>query len=189
MSDACQVPTIKNLKDRLTIPVLLSPSNSRNVFCRLECRRSKHNILSSPFTKSQKNKCTCSWYQVSPKACCEQVIQHSREPELHKQNSLAKLRSKAWNYSTRIKLCSILLSNCSCTICPLLRLDLIVTLPNWSLWGSESCWTSLSWHNEKQGHGNLETLKSLRHEIRTTHHPIVVSVVQVLKKKYLQRQS
>jgi hypothetical protein len=30
---------------------------------------------------------------------------------------------------------------CSCMICPLLRLDLIVTLPNWSLWGSESCWT------------------------------------------------
>ncbi len=141
MSDACQAPTIKNLKHRITRPVLLSPSNSRNVFCRLECRRSKHNILSSHFTKSQKNKCTCSWYQVSPKACCEQVIQHSREPELHKQNSLAKLWSEAWNYSTRIKLCSILLSNCSCMICSLLRLDLIVTLRNWNLWGSEACWT------------------------------------------------
>jgi hypothetical protein len=129
----------KESENQVTVPVLLSPSNSRNVFCRFECRRSKRNILSSPFTKSQKNKCTCSWYQVSPKACCEQVIQHSREPELHKQNSLAKSWSEAWNYSTRIKLCSILLNNCSCMICPLLRLDLIVTLPNWSLWGSESC--------------------------------------------------
>lgn len=44
--------------------------------------------------------------------------------------------------------------------------------------------------NEKQGHGSLDILKSLRHEIRTTtHQSIVVSVVQVLKKKYLQRQS
>jgi hypothetical protein len=189
MSDACQAPTIKNLKDHLTIPVL-SPSNSRNVFCRFECRRSKCNILSSPFTKSQKNKCTCSWYQVSPKACCEQVIQHSWEPELHKQNSLAKLWSEAWNHYTRIRLRSILLNNCSCMICPLLRLDLIMTLPNWSLWGSESCWTFSFLTMKNRGHGSLDTLKSLRHEIRTTtHQSIVVSVVQVLKKKYLQRQS